>query len=363
MQVLHLISGLNSGGAEGILYKLIKYDKYNTHHIIAFSGGFYLKEFKKIKANVALIKINKYLFFLELPRLIKLIKKKNPDLIQSWMYHADFITIFLKFFFNNKNFYWNIRNTAPNIKWSNFTTIVLSKICAFFSNIIPTKIISCSTEAAKQHIKLGYSKNKMKIVFNGFDNKKFKKNLSIRKKWRKKLRINQKCFLIGCFARYHAQKDHKTLLISFNSILKKKKNIKLILVGDNIRNILSEPQYKINKKKILILKPTNKINEMYNTIDLFVLPSVGYEGFPNVLAESMLCEKYCLATDIGDSRTILNRFGKIFKTGDSYDLTKKILAIFNKKYLLSNKKGRSHIVKNFKIEKMIKNYNLVWSSK
>ena len=88
---------------------------------------------------------------------------------------------FLKFFFNNKNFYWNIRNTAPNIKWSNFTTIVLSKICAFFSNIIPTKIISCSTEAAKQHIKLGYSKNKMKIVFNGFDNKKFKKNLSIRK--------------------------------------------------------------------------------------------------------------------------------------------------------------------------------------
>ena len=63
MQILHLISGLSSGGAESVLFKLIKHDKINTHHVISFSGGFYFYELRKIKAKVTIIELNKYFFF------------------------------------------------------------------------------------------------------------------------------------------------------------------------------------------------------------------------------------------------------------------------------------------------------------
>ena len=160
MQILHLISGLKSGGAENVLFKLIKHDKGNTHHVISFSGGFYLKELKKIKAKVTIVELNKYFFFLQLPKILNIINKNNPDIIQSWMYHADFISIFLKIFLRKKKFYWNLRNTSPDKKWSSYSTIIISKICAFFSNIVPFKIIACSTAVAKQHLEIGYSKKK-----------------------------------------------------------------------------------------------------------------------------------------------------------------------------------------------------------
>ena len=63
MQILHLISGLSSGGAESVLFKLIKHDKINTHHVISFSGGFYFNELRKIKVKVTIIELNKYFFF------------------------------------------------------------------------------------------------------------------------------------------------------------------------------------------------------------------------------------------------------------------------------------------------------------
>ena len=54
MQILHLISGLKSGGAESVLYKLIKHDKFNSHHVVTFSGGFYLNQLKKINVKVSI---------------------------------------------------------------------------------------------------------------------------------------------------------------------------------------------------------------------------------------------------------------------------------------------------------------------
>ncbi len=358
MHILHLISGLNSGGAESVLFKLIKNDNDNKHNVISFSEGFYLSELKKNKIDVNIIKLNNIFFIINIIRLIFLIKKKNPDIIQSWMYHADFITIFLKLFFIKKKFFWNIRNTTPRLEWSGLLTIIFGKICALFSYIVPNRIISCSKTALIEHSNFGYCKKKFKLIFNGFDSNTFKPNLKNRKLNRKKLKIDDDDFVIGCFARYHPQKNHKTLIVSFENFFTKYNKSKLLLIGENLPKILSK-----KNKNIIILSPTKKINEMYNVIDLFILPSIGYEGFPNVLAEAMLSKVYCLATNVGDSKRILGKYGKIFKKKNPKDLTKKIFEFIKKRNSLSKINSRDYVIQNFGINEMVRQYNVLWNSR
>ena len=48
MKILHVISGLKSGGAEGVMYRLICNDKKNDHYVISLTDeGFYGHKLKK----------------------------------------------------------------------------------------------------------------------------------------------------------------------------------------------------------------------------------------------------------------------------------------------------------------------------
>lgn len=274
------------------------------------------------------------------------------------MYHADFITIFLKFFFIKKKVFWNIRNTTPQLEWSSLSTIFLGKICALFSYIVPNKIITCSKTALVQHSNYGYCKKKFKLIFNGFNPYSFKPNLKNRRLNRKKLKIDNNDFVIGCFARYHPQKDHKTLIDSFNNFSIKYYKSKLLLIGENLPKDISK-----KNKNIIVLPSTKKINQMYNVIDLFILPSIGYEGFPNVLAEALLSKVYCLATNVGDSKKILGKYGMIFEKKNSDDLTSKILKFIKKRKSLSKINSRNYIIENFSINEMVRQYSILWNSK
>ena len=91
MKILHVISGLKSGGAEGVMYRLIDNDKTNDHYVISLTDeGFYGHKLKKKNIFLKCLHIKKnlksiFIFF----KLLRVIKKINPEIIQSWMYHGD----------------------------------------------------------------------------------------------------------------------------------------------------------------------------------------------------------------------------------------------------------------------------------
>jgi len=93
MRVLHIITGLNDGGAETVLYRLVTHDADNDHNVVSLTGegkyGLLLQE-KGIKVMA-----------LEMPRgrvtasgllqLWRTVRTVRPDVVQTWMYHADLL--------------------------------------------------------------------------------------------------------------------------------------------------------------------------------------------------------------------------------------------------------------------------------
>ena len=378
MKIIHIINSLKKGGAEGNLYRLCKFhkkkykNKINIIIITLIDNGFYEAELKKIGIKIFSLGVNKkklFDFIKKILSLRKFIKKQNPDIIQSWMYHSNFITLFLPKIFYHKIF-WNIRHSELNIQISKKMTILLSIICGQFSRTIPRKIVYCSEKSIEFHEKQHfYSKDKTELINNGFSDKNYYPSKYLRSNFRKKYKINKTDIILGYAGRYAKQKNINSLLFAFSKITKVYNNVYLYMVGKNIGSLNKELttlvfDFKI-KNKVFFLNEQKNLLKFYNGIDLLVLTSLS-ESFPNVVAESMLCSTPVLSSNAGCSKEIIKDCGFIISNNSNqsiiYSLNKSI-DIFNnekKKWKYLKKNSRLQIKKNFSIEKMANTYLKKW---
>jgi len=260
MKIVHIINSLKKGGAEGNLYRLCKYykQKYKNNIeiiiITLINNGYYETELKKLGVKIHSLNLRQKIDFFEiLKKIIKLrdlIKIKNPDVIQSWMYHSNFISVFLPRKFYEKLF-WNIRHAELNTQISKKKTIFLSIICGLISKIVPKKIIYCSERSINFHEKFHfYSKNKTTLIYNGYNDKAYFPVKQLRSNFRKRNKIKKTDIIIGYAGRYARQKNIYSMMVAFSKILKKNNNVYLYMVGRDINFENKELSSHINDLKI-----------------------------------------------------------------------------------------------------------------
>ncbi len=104
--------------------------------------------------------------------------------------------------------------------------------------------------------------------------------------------------LIGCVGRLDYQKNHKFLLSVFSEIVKKCKDVRLLLVGDGIlKNELTEEVKKLGLQEYVIFAgQVSNVNEYYSAFDLFVMPSL-FEGLGMVIIEAECSGLPCLLSE------------------------------------------------------------------
>ena len=91
MKIIHIITGLGDGGAEHTLFKICKYDLNNTHIIISLtSSGKYFSLLKNLRIKVYCLNANFFSIF-KFFYLIKLLRSLKPDIVQTWLTHADLL--------------------------------------------------------------------------------------------------------------------------------------------------------------------------------------------------------------------------------------------------------------------------------
>ena len=93
MRVIHIITGLNNGGAEAVLYRLCKYDKINKHIVISMMDyGKYGELLRNENIDVYTLDMPAGKLTLNgIINLYKIIKQFKPNVVQTWMYHANLI--------------------------------------------------------------------------------------------------------------------------------------------------------------------------------------------------------------------------------------------------------------------------------
>ena len=377
IKILHIITSLSGGGAQQVLYRLIlnsiKSNDNYEHEVLNLSGeGVFQKKLSLLNIKTFNVGIPRgSLFFINhIFSIINFLKKNDADIVQTWMYHADFLGGILTKLFTDKLILWNIR--SANLSWelNRWHTVVIAKICCILSYFIPSKIISNSNEAITYHINYGYCKNKFELIFNGFDGELIKPNAELRKKFRSKFGICDEDIVIGNIARWDLLKDHKNLFKAFSKI-KNKTNLKLFLIGENINSNNIElikliKKYSIDSKNIILNEQSDEIYDYINILDFSVISSIG-ESFPNVIPESMLTEIPIVSTEVGDVKNILSKEeGWLSDKNDSIDLFKKIELALNefrndkKKWSEKKINCRKKILNFFEIQSMLDKYNTLW---
>lgn len=371
-KVLHIITGLSDGGAEAVLYRLCHHDKKNQYIVISLMD--------KGKYGLLLENIGVDVYCLNMPagkiriaaliKLYKLIRQLNPDLVQTWMYHADLIGGVVARLAGISNIFWNIRHTTLESGKSKKSTILIAKLCAHLSSFIPKGIVCCAQEAVLVHSELGYKASKMTVIGNGYDLEIFNPNHDLMVRFRNELNVDSDTVLLGMVGRFDPQKDHFGLLATLSDLKSSISDFKFSLIGRDLNSTNTALNNEIKKldleSNLLLLDQRTDITSVMNGLDIHVLSSAFGEAFPNVLAEAMACGTPCITTDVGDAAVIVGDIGWVVPPKDPQALAKAMLEAMEEKrnnpqtWQARKQACRERIVNNFSIKKMVEGYHQVW---
>ena len=136
MRVVHVITGLGDGGAEHALFKICKYDDLNKHFVISLKGPEkYSSLLNKIGIKVYCLNTNFFSIW-KFIYLVKLIRALKPDIVQTWLVHADFVGGIAARFAGVKNIIWNIRYSNIEAGKAKLSTVLIIRILSLFSYLV-----------------------------------------------------------------------------------------------------------------------------------------------------------------------------------------------------------------------------------
>lgn len=366
MKILHLITGLSTGGAEMMLYKLVSQmdrDKFDIHVISLTDIGPIGERIQSLGIPVDALGMKRGIPDpRRLLKLISLLKKNIPDLIQTWMYHSDLMGGLAAKLAGNIPVVWGIRHSNLDPEGNKSITIWTAKICALLSRWLPVKIVCCSEASKKVHTILGYDPERMVVIPNGFDLNLFKPDLEGKTSIRQELGISEDTILIGMAGRFDPQKDHRNFIKAAALLQEEISNVQFLLCGDDI----TWENRKLSKwidevglhRYFYLLGRRNDIPRVMTTLDIASSSSYG-EGFPNVVGEAMACGTPCVVTDVGDSALIVGKTGIVVPPGDPDALAlawKKLIGIGKDKRQKLGHNARLRIREKFSLSSVVKRY-------
>jgi glycosyltransferase involved in cell wall biosynthesis len=366
-RIVHIITGLSTGGAETMLFKVLSRIDRSRFDSIVVS----LIKREAVAEKIESFGIKVHSMNMKPGRipgigfwhLVRLLRRLKPDIIQGWMYHGNLSAQLAALFLSTRiPVLWNIRGTHTNLYEEKFLTALTIWLGARFSGF-PIKIINNSRTSALDHEKeLCYRSDRWVIIPNGFDVELFVPSCEARTRFRSSLNLKQDTFLIGLVGRYHPVKGHEAFLKGIAILLKTHPDVHFALIGEGV-----DPDNPELMKLIDALQLTGSVHLLGNRNDMHYLTAALdiasscslREGFPNVIGEAMSCCVPCVVTDVGDSAHIVGDTGRVVPPRNPDALAnawREMIEMGGEKRRTLGLLARQRIIEKFSLDSVVRQY-------
>lgn len=369
--VTHIITGLNTGGAETMLMRLLEHvdqNRFPCRVISLTTPGPIGHRIEESGISVYSLGMNPGQFsfggFLE---LIRELKKFRPAIIETWMYHSDLLGGLAALFLRPMKVVWGIHNSTLDPQKTKMGTRAVVRLNAFLSHFLVDRIIVCSKTARRIHEGIGYLSERFTYIPNGFELSEFHPDQDQRKTIRQELGIGESDLAICLAARFDPQKDHGNFFKAAANLLKRLPDVHFILCGDGIAwdniqltNLIPDS---MERSQIHLLGRRTDMPAVYASCDSAVLSSSFGEAFPLVIGEAMSCGLPCVATDVGDTADLIGETGLVVPPGEPERLEEALFTLLTMAPEIRQEygqKARERIQNNFDIDSVVQMYQEIW---
>ncbi|MHB1240544.1 MAG: glycosyltransferase [Gammaproteobacteria bacterium] len=368
--LFHVITGLDPGGAELALLRLVEQTTLPPGCITVISltaNGEVGERLAAAGAEVLTLGMARGAPDPRgLWRLTRLLRRRRPALIQSWMYHADLVAGLAARLAGGPPVVWNVRNGTIDPAGVRRMTRWTARLAGRLGRWLPARIVCCSRTAQELHAGLGYPEARMVLIPNGFDLTRFQPDPHDRERIRSELGIPHAAPVVGCVGRFDPVKDHHGFLRAAAALVARHAEVFFVLGGAGVdpanARIMEWVRELGLEDRCRLLGHRTDLERVYRALDVLALSSYT-EAFPNVVGEGMASGVPCVVTAVGDAPWLVGETGRIVPARDPTALAVAIDAILRLPPAVRTALGgeaRARIREHFGLATMVARYEKLY---
>jgi len=370
IKIVHVITGLGGGGAERMLVRVATHsnrERFETIVVSLTDEGVQASALREHGVRVVALGMKRGIPDVRgLVRLRRFLANERPDVVQTWLYHADLLGLLAGKLAGVRVIGWNIRCSQMNLQNYAGLTRVVRWMLPMASRFVSFAIVNSASGKAL-HEAMGFRPSRWELIHNGFDLEEFRPDSLARASVREELGLPASAKLVGMMARFDPMKDFETFFAAASALSKKAPEVHYLLAGSDVDSANRELAGLMDSElagKVHLLGYRSDVPRLVAACDVFTLVSHG-EGFPNVVGEAMSCGVPCVSTDVGDAAFLIEQTGRIVPPRDAAALASAWYEILHLSCDERKRLGlaaRQRIQNDFALEPIVRRYEQTYAN-
>lgn len=325
MKVTHITTGLELGGAERSLSRLVVSTSSQVEQSVVSltDEGHFGKVLVDAGIPVTSLGMTRSpTNWVAALSLVRHVWHRQSHLLVGWMYGGS-LAAAIGALSSATPFVANLRYTPRSLRSEPIVRGAELVLCSTLSRFASALVFN-SGASQERHRRLGFPEAKGVVIPNAVPRFPPFERQAIARHLRRELLLPEETPLVGRIARWDPMKDYPAFFEACATIRKRFPDAWFVVAGPGINWRNHELQRLVKARKLedrtVLLGKWTPIHTLLGGLDIVCSTSLFGESFPNILSEAVVCGALCVGTDVGATREILDGRGLIVPPGEPESL-------------------------------------------